>query len=59
MNPLEREVIGKQMAMTLAELNKHFCDNNSITKKEFMDLQVSCWREVKRDLNVTLSGEKE
>ena len=52
MNFLEKEIIGKQMAETLAELNAHFVKHNSITKDEFMDMQLKCWRKIKKELRV-------
>ena len=50
MNFIEKEIIGKQMATTLAELNAHFVKKDSITKDEFMDLQLRCWRKIKKEL---------
>ena len=53
MNTTEKEIIEKQMATTLAELNSWFIKKNTITKDEFMELQLNCWRNIKKELSQT------
>jgi len=43
-------VVVSQMANTLAVLNLYFTTHDSITKDEFMDMQLKCWNELKQKL---------
>ena len=47
---IEKMIINRQMAETLAELNGYFIKHESITKEQFMDMQLNVWNRLKEDL---------
>ena len=43
----EKQFINGFMATFLSVINKYFINHNSISKKEFMDMQEFTWRKYK------------
>ena len=54
---LSYEVEWYNMNMTLANLNEYFANNDSMTLKKFMDIQLKTWQDTKQKYGIKLKGE--
>jgi hypothetical protein len=45
------------MAGVLAELNTHFVNHETMSKKEFMDIQKDVWETIKKHYNIVIKDD--
>jgi hypothetical protein len=50
----EMKIMWYNMNMTLCNLNEHFAKNDTMTSKEFMDIQQNTWNETKKEYNIKI-----